>query len=232
MADFSVFKARVQGTSTRHALWLCLALLLFLSACRFKKSVSESSEDASLTPLPFVKAGEQNETSLSLVHGETLQTPPAAVRPDPDLYARRLLKQFRSDGNTLARQLGQLEQYRLMLGGASEDFRTVPQDTYDSTSLLTLQKVAREICISLIDPSSSQHPGWNSVLPHPLSDVENNMKFLMQKMLGLPESELSAVALGEVVEIVRAFPENGSVTRSSYVYGCTALALDAEALLL
>ncbi|MEY4064393.1 MAG: hypothetical protein RIR26_601 [Pseudomonadota bacterium] len=232
MARRSTLKAGVQSRAMRHTFVLSVFLLPFLSACRFKKSIAETSDDATLTPLPFVKAGEQNDVTLALVHGEALQTPPAAVRPDPDLYARRLLKQFRSDGNTLARQLGQLEQYRLMLGGASEDFRTVPQDTYDSTSLLTLQKVAREICVSLINPTSGQHPGWNSVLPYALSDVENNMKFLMQKMLGLPETELNATALSELVDIVRSFPENGSVTKSSYVYGCTALALDAEALLL
>jgi hypothetical protein len=200
--------------------------------CRFKSSLIDSSDSSELEEIPFAKAGSENSLSLAGVHATSMQSAPAAVRPDPDLYARRLLKQFRADGNTLARQLGQVEQYRLMLGGASDDFRTVPQESYDATSLLALQKVAQKICESLLTPDSVNHPGWNSVLPEAPANVQANVKFLMRKMLGLQESALNATAVSEIVEIVNAFADKGVVVAQSYVPACTAVALDAEALLL
>jgi hypothetical protein len=222
---------RNKQTSFAAALSLLCATLL-LSACRFKSSVVETTAEGALDPIPFPKAGGEIVSSLTTVHASALQSAPAAVRPDPDLYARRLLKQFRKDGNTLARQLGRIEKYRLMLGGASEDFRTVPQDAYDATSLLTLQKVAQEVCISLITPSAYDHPGWSNILPESPANVQANVKFLMGRMLGFPESALNSTAVSELVEMVNAFPENGVVTAKSYLPACSAIAMDAEALLL
>lgn len=209
-----------------------VVVAFLISACRFKSSIIESNGETALDTIPFAKAGSENTNSLSAVHLASMQSAPAAVRPDPDLYARRLLKQFRKDGNTLARQLGRIEQYRLMLGGASQDFRTVPQEAYDATSLLTLQKVAQEVCVSLITPSAREHPGWSSILPEALSNVQGNIKFLMTRMLGFPESSLNASAISELVEMVNAFPEKGVITAKSYLPACTAIAMDAEALLL
>jgi len=194
--------------------------------------LSEENEKSSLNEIPFSKAGSEDAVGLAKVHGIAFQSAPAPVRPDPDLYARRLLKQFRPDGNTLARQLGLVEQYRLMLGGASDDFRTVPQESYDATSLLTLQKVARLVCESLVIPNSWQHPGWQTVLPEAPANVEANVRFLMKKMLGLPQGSLSSDAIAELVAIVKEFPENSALTLTSYVPACTAMAMDAEALLL
>jgi hypothetical protein len=209
-----------------------LIATVLLSACRFKSSVLEADNDTALDVIPFSKAGGENTSTLASVHASTMQSSPAAVRPDPDLYARRLLKQFRKDGNTLARQLGRVEQYRLMLGGASEDFRTVPQDAYDATSLLTLQKVAQEVCVALITPTTWEHPGWSTILPEPYSNVQGNVKFLMSRMLGFAESSLNSIAVTELVDMVNAFPEKGVITAKSYLPACTAMAMDAEALLL
>ncbi|MEY2987337.1 MAG: hypothetical protein RJB13_858 [Pseudomonadota bacterium] len=206
--------------------------VFFFSGCKLKRTLIEDSAAPVLDEVPFAKAGGEIGATLTQVHGSSFQSAPAAVRPDPDLFARRLLKLFRPDGNTFARQLGQVEEYRLMLGGASDDFRTVPQSGYDSTSLLTLQKVARLICVSIVAPNSSQHPGWVSVLPNPPSEVGPNVKFLMSRMLGLNESALNISSVSELTELVNAFAEDGVVIDLSYVNACTAIALDGEALLL
>lgn len=212
---------------------LSAMLLLGLTAsCRLKNSVTESTEKSILAPIPFSQAGSLDEVGLARVHAEAMASSPAAIRPDPDLYARRLLKQFRPDGNTLARQLGVVEQYRLMLGGASDDFRTVPQESYDSTSLLTLQKVAQEICLSLVNPDPSNHPGWQSVLPEPVTLVEANVRWLMAKMHGVPSTSLDASAVSELVAMVTADATTRGIQKESYVNACTAMAMDAEALLL
>jgi len=207
-------------------------LILSISGCRFKSSVVETDSKTERAEIPFAKAGSENASGLTAVHSESLASAPAAVRPDPDLYARRLLTQFKSDGNTLARQLGLVERYRLMLGGATDDFRTVPQETYDATSLLTLQKVAQEICTALVAPTATAQPGWQSVLPEPAQNIDANVRALMKKMFGLPESSLDASAVAELVEMVKAEPVNGVIAKESYVTACTAMALDAEALLL
>lgn len=220
-------------TTSLTMLMFSAAVLLGLSAsCRFKSSVSESSENSNLVAIPFAQAGGLDAAALARVHGEATASAPAALRPDPDLYARRLLKQFRQDGNTLARQLGVVEQYRLLLGGASDDFRTMPQESYDATSLLTLQKVAQEICVSLVNPTSANHPGWQTVLPNAPSDVEKNVRWLMSKMHALPSSSLDSSAVSELAAMVREDAVDGVVSGQSYVNACTAMALDAEALLL
>lgn len=230
-----IFNRRVRKKNIQNALRRmgCLAITSTLAlSCQWKKSLVENSESSSLDAIPFSKAGGENATTLASVHASSMQSSPASVRPDPDLYARRLLKQFRTDGNTLARQLGQVEQYRLMLGGASDDFRTVPQETYDATSLLTLQKIAQDICVALLTPDSSKHPGWASVLPETPTNIQANIKYLMRRMLGLSESTLNSTSLTELVEMVNAFPDNGVITAKSYLTACTAIAMDAEALLL
>jgi hypothetical protein len=217
--------------------WLCFAAwvgfaLLAVASCRMKSSLSESGQDAALETIPFAKAGSEDSAALARVHAEAVASAPAAIRPDPDLYARRLLRQFKPDGNTMARQLGLLEQFRMMLGGASDDFRTVPQDSYDATSLLTLQKVAQTICQALVAPQAWAQPGWKTVLPEPPIQVEANVRALMKKMLGLPEASLDATAIAELIDMVLAEPVNGVVSYESYITACTAMAMDAEALLL
>ncbi|MFZ9521182.1 MAG: hypothetical protein ACO3A4_11970 [Silvanigrellaceae bacterium] len=207
-------------------------LVAGLAACRLKSTLTESSESAAVDAIPFAKAGGEDAVGLARVHAESFASAPAAIRPDPDLYARRLIRQFRSDGNTMARQLGLVEQYRLMLGGASDDFRTVPQDTYDATSLLTLQKVAQEICISLVAPTSWRQPGWSTVLTEPPAQVEANVRSLMKRMLGISENSLDATAVADLVAMVNAEPVDGKIANESYITACTAIAMDAEALLL
>lgn len=207
-------------------------ICVFLLGCRFKTAFQETTEDSTIGAIPFSKASGENASGLAKVHAESFASAPAAVRPDPDLYARRLLKQFKSDGNTLARQLGLVEQYRLMLGGATDDFRTVPQESYDATSLLTLQTVAEEICTALVTPNSWSQPGWQTVLTEPPANVEANIRALMSKMLGLPNGGLSSTAVSELVEMVQLEAKNGVIENKNYVTACTAMAMDAEALLL
>lgn len=211
-----------------------VGMMIFPSACRKKSGLVEESggSGGGSDSIPFEKAGEADTSALAQVHAEAFASAPAPIRPDPDLYARRLLRQFRSDGNTLARQLGLVEQYRLMLGGATDDFRTVPQDSYDATSLLTLQAVAQEICIALVAPDPSVHFGWQSVLPEVPENVTANVRWLMRKMHAVPDASLSGSAVGELVEMVQADAVKGVIVAASYITACTAMAMDAEALLL
>ncbi|NBW81042.1 hypothetical protein EBR21_04740 [bacterium] len=209
-----------------------LMLLAGVAACRLKSTLTESADSATVEAIPFAKAGGEDPVGLARVHAESFSSAPAAIRPDPDLYARRLLKQFRPDGNTMARQLGLVEQYRLMLGGASDDFRTVPQDTYDATSLLTLQKVAQEICTALVAPNSWSQPGWSTILPEPPARIEANIRSLMKKFLGVSENSLDSSAVAELIDMVNAEAVKGVIANESYVTACTAIAMDAEALLL
>lgn len=211
-----------------------LVLLLSLS-CSRRKSRSASNVDTFTTDPDLIslgdKAGEVDEVALATVYAATSTVAPAPVRPDPDLYARRLLRQFKSEDLVVARSIGATEDYRPLLGGASEDFKTPPQETYDATSLLALQKVAEEICQALVAPNSWEQPGWRTILPYnPSSQIDDNLRFLAQRMLGISDSKITA----EMMSMLRtAVTTSGaSVTNTSYVLPCTMLALDAEALLL
>lgn len=169
---------------------------------------------------------------LNALYAVTTAHAPAAVRPDPDLIVRNLLLQYRETGSTVAREIGRVEEYRLLLGGANVTFTVTPQESYDSTSLLAEMKVAGEICRSLVDPSNRDHPGWLTILPAPVSELDTNLAFLAQRFLGLPNSRIDAATLENLKAILEASKERGQVTLSSYVPVCTTLILDAEALLL
>ena len=119
-----------------------------------------------------------------------------------------------------------------MLGGASEDFRVVPQESYDSTSLLAMQKVAEEICVGLVAPTTWQHPAWNSILPQGPSAVKANVTFLAQRFLGVPTSRIPADVITDLVALTQSTSTETGLTHSAYVPACVALSTDAEALLL
>lgn len=209
-----------------------LCLVFALSACGRPKA-KERQAGGSLRALPFDRAGGLDEGALGGVYSLTTDKAPAAVRPDPDVYVRRLIRQFRPESGLVAREIGRVEAFRLLLGGASEDFRTVPQETYDATSLLAIQTVSEELCEGLITPTSWEHPGWSSILPAPASDVRANVTFLAQRLLGLPSSRLPPDLLLSLENLVRAEAgAGGNLTTQSYVPACMALSTDAEALLL
>ena len=181
--------------------------------------------------LPGGKAGEMDASLLASVHSNTSQRAPAAIRPDPDTYIRALLRQYREEGPLIARDIGRVEDYRPLLGGANEDFSKAPQESYDATSLLAVQKVSEEICRSLIAPGSD-HPGWNTILPAPAAEATANIRFLAQRFIGLPSSQISAEALAALESILNDARSNGQITLDSYIPVCVALSVDAEALLL
>lgn len=181
--------------------------------------------------LPGGKAGALDAALLESVHSQTSQRAPAAIRPDPDTYIRALLRQYREEGPLIAREIGRVEDFRPLLGGANEDFSKSPQETYDATSLLAVQKVSDEVCRSLIAPDGD-HPGWRTILPAPVGDVSANIRFLAQRFIGLPSSQISSESLNALEVILNDARVNGQVTLESYVPVCVALSIDAEALLL
>lgn len=208
--------------------------MAFLTSCH-KVTTTKSKTNSTfetLPDLPFARAGSPDETAVDALRGLTSLLPPAAVRPDPDLFVRRLLRQYRADGTLLAKEIGRVEDYRLLLGGATENFSTVPQETYDSTSLLASQTVASEICTGLIAPNSYSHPGWNTILPHDVADVSGNVQFLAQRIIGIPSQRLSNSALQALQQIVEMSAVQNAITLESYIPACIALTSDAEALLL
>lgn len=211
-------------------------VVTFSMSCNFRtkaKSLVDTVDaiDPDLSQLG-AKAFGADETILTTVRDVTTSIAPAAVRPDPDLYAKRLLKQYRSDGVVMAREIGGTEPFRALLGGASEDFKTSPQETYDATSLLANQKVAEDVCEALVAPNSSEHPGWQTVLPGAAREVDANLKFLAQRFLGKPSSDISQDVIDALTEIVNTAANGAQVSFTHYIPACVMLSMDAEALLL
>lgn len=226
----------------RFGLWVRILVLALVSASLVgcyvfrKKSVGGGAKQANTAEVLGASLGEKaggvNEAALAEVHAVTTTHAPAGIRPDPDTFVRQLLLQYREQGSVVAREIGRVEEYRMLLGGASNNFAIVPQETYDATSLLAKLKVAEEVCEGLVDPDSQQHEGWDSILPADPSDTTTNITFLAQRLIGLPSSNLSADALTQLTAILQTALENGSVTHASYIPVCATLLIDAEALLL
>ncbi len=203
----------------------------------FKSSPTSAGDDAGSTE-PVLgqslgrRAGGADEAALASLYGIPTTHPPAAVRPDPDLYARRLLLQYREEGSTVARQIGGIERYRSLLGGASEDFIRKPQEDYDATSLLATYKVAESICTGLVNPSEANHPGWLTILPGNPDEIDRNIRFLAQRFLGRPSDRIDVAIIDGLAAILETAKVGGAYTAESYVAVCIALSLDAESLFL
>lgn len=220
-----------------------LSVQLF-SGCYFvnffkKKSSSESSSDVSIGTVIGQslgnKAGSADEAALATIRAINTNHAPAVLRPDPDLFVRRLLLQYRDEGATVARQIGTVEQYRQLLGGATEDFSKMPQDAYDATSLLAVFKVAEEVCRGLVAPNPSEHEGWTTILPYGADQESENITWLAQRIVGVPSSEISASTLAELQAIMDAekpfISENWWANAyAKYIPVCATLALDAESM--
>jgi hypothetical protein len=183
------------------------------------------------------KAGGPDEAALETIRAIATENSPAAIRPDPDLFVRRLLLQYRNEGATVARQIGTVEQFRMLLGGATEDFAQMPQESYDATSLLAVFKVAEEVCRGLVAPNSYEHEGWSTILPYPANQETENLTWLAQRIIGIPSSEISATAIEQLQAIMTAeepfISENWWANGNAYVKyipACATLALDAEAM--
>ena len=185
------------------------------------------------------RAGSLDEALLVSVHAVPASHPPAAIRPDPDVYIRRLLLQYRQEGVVVARQIGAIEPFRLLLGGATQDFSKVPQEEYDATSLLAVFKVAEEVCKALVAPIKDAHPGWTTILPYAPENVNANLSWLAQRFIGLPIQMIDPSVVPAIVNIMNL--EGPALANTSwalsnpyavYVPACATLALDAEALYL
>lgn len=216
------------GTS----IW-CVVVSLTLAATVLGCSGSTLGDvkDVARRALPGSKALGVNEALLNQVHTTTSERAPAAIRPDPDTYIRNLLRQYRTEGPVIAQEIGRVEDYRPLLGGANEDFSKVPQLTYDSTSLLAVQKVSAEICEGLVAPSA-RHQGWESILPAAPDSVDANLRFLAQRFIGLPSAQIADDVIADLREILDLSTDDGRVTYQSYIPVCVALTIDAEALYL
>jgi hypothetical protein len=185
------------------------------------------------------RAGGADEAALSAIRSISTSHPPAAVRPDPDLYLKRMLRQYRPEGEVLARLVGKMQPYRLLLGGASQDFAKAPQESYDATSMLAVAKVAEEACWALVAPYASEHADWQTILPFKSDQETENLAWLAARMLGRPEEVIATENIEELLEIMRLEePYMAAVAGSrnnnfaKYVPACTTLALDAEAMFL
>ena len=178
------------------------------------------------------KAGARNQAALDSVWATAASHAPAAVRPDPDLMARRLLRQFKPDGTTLARVTGDVENYRLLLGGAPADFITFPADGYDATSLLANITVAEEVCTALVAPFSWRHSGWTTILPYSLDRKSDNVAWLLQRFTGVATSELSQTDITNLVTILDRSNTDGVLANEDYVAPCMTVMIDAQSLFL
>lgn len=222
---------------------ILIILIEILSACNFVEFFQEEDSDATsestgVTNVPVIgdslgpKASNFDANILESVYSETSDIPPASIRPDPDMYSRRLLLQYRQEGATVAREIGSIEGFRLLLGGASEDFQKNPQKDFDATSLLASLIVAEKICEGLVAPNDSQHIGWSSILPQDPSNWEENIKFLAQRFIGKRSENIDTSVLDSLKSIMDAYESSTSYSNSSYIPVCTTLAMDADSLLL
>jgi hypothetical protein len=177
------------------------------------------------------KAGARNQSALDSVWAVSTTHAPAAVRPDPDMMARRILKQFKPEGTTLARVTGDVENYRQLLGGAPADFITFPADGYDATSVLANIKVAEELCTALIAPSSWRHQGWTTILPYDVGNKRTNLTWLLQRFTGIYSTNLSSSSVDRLVTLFDQNNTDGVVTTDDYVAPCMAVMIDAQSLL-
>lgn len=212
-----------------------MAASLLLNSCYFfmpKKIKSTNSSEAFSGETLGNKASSgpivADIEALALVNHAVA---PAPVRPDPDQYAKLLLLMFHSNDVGVARQLGRVEQYRLLLGGATEDFSTMPQNTYDATSLLAKMKVVEDICSSLINPVSWIHGDWQSILPYQASETDQNISFLSSRLLGTTTSDLSSedlAILNEILVLGKNTDDEFSVEH--YVPVCSAILMNSEIL--
>ena len=208
-----------------------------ITGCFFfrKKSPGKALEEntSSVLGVPLgEKAGGPDYATLGDIYNISTTHNPAAIRADPDTYVRNILLQYRSEGSVVARNIGRVEAYRQLLGGASQDFATTPQETFDATSLLANMTVAQEICVALVDPNGNDHPGWSTILPNSSGSEGANIRFLAQRFLGIHTNELDSAKIDLLHGILDAAKANGQTGFGAYVPVCIALALDAEALLL
>ncbi|MBC7532935.1 MAG: hypothetical protein H7318_15280 [Oligoflexus sp.] len=225
-----------------RSLFLLLPVLLIslvLTSCFVFKATSKDSGGAKqgasggvLGASLGLRASSENTAGLETLYAVATTHAPAPVRPDPDTAVRNLLLQYRETGSTVAREIGRVEQYRMLLGGANVTFTVVPQEGYDSTSLLAELKVAEEVCGSLVNPNDGDHPGWASILPVAPSDTDGNLKFLAQRILGVPTERIDASSITNLKAIIDTAKVGGKITKASYVPACATLLLDAEGLLL
>lgn len=222
---------------------LTLGTSMLLSGCyiyNFFKDDVETEQEQTNSVLTGVVLGRSlgtrtfgyNEAALADVHAVATSYAPAPIRPDPDTYIRQLLRSYRNEGMTLARQIGVVEDYRDLLGGANQDFSKDASKGYDATSLLSSMKVAEIICEGLVSPNSVDHEGWTSILPAAPSDWETNIEFLAQRFIGLPSTKIELSVITELKAILDGFDTDGVYSNDSYIPVCTALAVDAEALYL
>lgn len=225
---------RKNGNKIIFTILISILSSLF-SGCYFFRKRDTGSTSAAVTTDSGVlggRAGGLNRALLDGVHGIATDLAPAAIRPDPDLFVRRLLLQYREEGATVARQIGQVEQYRLLLGGASDDFITVPQRTYDATSLLAKLKVGELVCAGLVAPNEIQHTGWSSILVASPDDRNSNLRFLIQRILGIPSAQITTEKIDSLSAILDSeISISGSISAASYIPVCATLIVDVYSLL-
>lgn len=210
------------------------SLALGLQSCYFfkPKKVSRNAPSGSLQGPAVPKASSgPDEAALAALALVTHEVAPAPVRPNPDAFARQLLLMFRSEGTGVAKQIGRVENYRMLLGGASDDFTTEAQATYDATSLLANLKVVEEVCIGLIDPRRSVHGDWQTILPAEPSDSDTNIRFLYTRLMGVPNSSVSAAEVTDLSGILdQAATSAGDYDKEHYVPVCAAILLNSRML--
>ncbi len=174
-----------------------------------------------------------DQDALNQVYNVTTSIPPAAIRPDPDLFPRLMLRQFRTEGTTLARSIGRIEKLKQLHGGATTDFATAPSETYDATSVLAQFKIAEQLCQALVSPLPWQEIGWSTILPNPAGQVRENLRYLAQRFTGLPLSQISDTQLIALEQIYQSNSQTINIQTGfeNYIAPCTALAVDAHSML-
>jgi hypothetical protein len=138
---------------------------------------------------------------LQQIRSTSASLAPALIRPDPDLVMKNLLKSMTPNNLKLSKQLGVVEKYRLLLGGAPEDLSTSPQFNYDSTSLITIQSLSSTVCSYILSNSSFT---WSA------KDSQIGVSYLAQRITGLSSNS------GEFQENISSWQALVPTTPNSY----------------
>jgi hypothetical protein len=212
--------------------------ILLLNSCYFFREDSVDSGAEKVTPSgviggPIASAGGADSADLAQIYsirGAGRQA--SSVRPDPDTYIVNLLSQFREQDFTFARVIGRLDAYRSLLGGANEDFTTIPTKTFDATSLLAHMNVAEEVCYAMVYPNEWYHGEWETLLPQPAANASENITYMLKSFVGLRDSDIEAEDISLLSEIFSLAQASDDLSLEHYVPVCTAILLDINFLLL
>ena len=73
---------------------------------------------------------------------------------------------------------------------------------------------------------------WTTILPYSVNEVDLNVRWLAQRLLGKPSSDIADSEIQSLIEIIDEARGSEAYSEESYIPACATLLMDAESLLL